>query len=1174
MINITNSAIVEKIKGTGRTFTLSIKVGTNTFTKVKSLRRSSIFASNQKLSVGEAVSAFIEAEINDCRESLQNYEVEPILSIDGYDIPLGIFKVQAPSQADGSGTQKITAYDRMSETSKFTYKATGLTSAIATFSAICNICGFTAVTSGLTDVAINDRLLDGMTCREALGYVAGVFGKNCVVTTDGKFKMLGYSKVAESTCKISINSLDTLEFPSNVSRIDYFNAVVDEATTYKSGTGSNGINVVNPLFKSTSQTYSILSQLQANIGSNGYYPAKFKQLNGDPRIEVGDVIKVEHRDILTGEVIADYVPVMSSVLDYDGGVTVSIEAYATESEFSMSLSDKMNITNSSNNAKFEDLAGDIDDAKDTADRANTKADFAVVQSEAVEELNKVIGNSLGLYQTKIKGTGGDTKYYFHNKSTLESSTYIISMTDQGFAFANSWNNGNPVWTYGINPAGNSIMNYLVVNKISADLIEAGVIKSLDGAPLKSEFSLNTGLFTFEAQANKETFGFGVNRYNDLMLQYNYSDSDKRGVKLGYYYGGYFYKDAKYTEVIQPSTEYYYGDIPNDNFYEYSSGSYQKITDLTQVARTQKGFVMHPKGITIGYTVDEDGKVYSDFNYNQDFAGGNLGVTETDNTGARTPMLKYYDFEKEPSNGSEHFTAIRKQSIITKYFSAEKIAFLLESNLYDLESVLKALLSANTELNDKINILETEVQRLKETLGTKSLVVYASANPSTAGVVGGSGSYTLEDGSFLITAYPASGTEYYISSVIVTYSSDGSSQTFDQSTLISRGWLTNANTRLNMPVDITASRLGDTANVVVNFGLPSRYNLTLNVDPTSSGTVTGSGSYLPDTQVRITATPKSGYKFVGWYENGSLKFSTDTVTISMSSNRTLTAKFETEEIEVPKFTISTSVSPSGAGTVTGGGVYEKDTRQTVTATPASSEYVFKHWVVTLTDSGSTTTIEDNPCSFTVTYNASFEAVFEAVPSGELTIVAGETKLVNINAGEITYLKFTPSTSGIYEFTSLGTSDDDVVGYLYDANKSQIATDDDTAGNRQFLITQELTANTTYYWGVKYYSTSKTGSVNVKLTYNGSGGGSGETVNITIQPAFSSWGSISVNGSTATSNSTVYEFEIGDTVTLQAIQGVYGFESWEGLVGDNWETLSTNNPYTFTVTSTTPTTIRAT
>lgn len=76
--------------------------------------------------------------------------------------------------------------------------------------------------------------------------------------------------------------------------------------------------------------------------------------------------------------------------------------------------------------------------------------------------------------------------------------------------------------------------------------------------------------------------------------------------------------------------------------------------------------------------------------------------------------------------------------------------------------------------------------------------------------------------------------------------------------------------------------------------------------------------------------------------------------------------------------------------------------------------------------------------------------------------------------------------------MGTSStEDTIGYLFNANKEQIAENDDGASNRQFLLTQELTAGVTYYWGVKYYTDTKTGSIGVKLTYNGSSGGSSET-----------------------------------------------------------------------------------
>lgn len=1007
MINVTNSAIVEKIKGTGRTFTLSLVVGSNTYTMVKSLKRSSIFASSQKLSVGETVSAFIEAEIQDCRQSLQNYEVQPKLTIDGYTFNLGYFKVQAPSQADGSGTQKITAYDRMSETSKYTYKATGLTSAKSTFSAICSICGYTAVTSGLTDVTINDRLLDGMDCRKALGYVAGVFGKNCVVGTDGKFKMVGYSTVSESICKISIDSLDTLEFPSQISTIDYFNALVTDETAYKSGTGNNGVNVVNPLFTSITQTSNILTNLKSSVGKNGYYPAKFKQLNGDPRIEVGDVIKVEHRDILTGEVTADYVPVMSLTLDYDGGVTVSIEAYPTEAEFSMSLSDKVDLTNSSNNAKIEDINNKVDGFEQDIDGANTKADFAVIQSQAVEELNKVIGNSLGLYQTKIEGAGGDTKYYFHNKSTLAESTYIISMTDQGFAFSNNWNNGNPVWTYGINPAGNSIMNYLVVNKISADLIEAGVIKSLDGAPINTEFSLNTGLFSLESISRKELFGFGANRDNHLLLQYNYSDGEKNNIKLGYYYNSRFYKDSAHTELIQPSTKYYYGDIPSGNFYQYSSSRYTVLTDLTELLKTYKGFILHSCGRTVGYDANDPlFGIVSDFNANmRSLLGGILGVVEDveDYPESRTPILKFYDFENESVSGTDHYTAIRKQSIVTKHLGAENFCFYFNNSVTDLETLFNDVVTKISALNDETAVLKSEIKKLQDILGTKSLTVYVNANPTTGGIIqSGTGSYTLEDGSFTVSAYRIS--DYNISSVTLVYASDGSATTYSKAQLSANGWLNSAETRLDMTLPVESSRLGDTLNVTVNFSEPSKYTLSLNVDPAGSGTVKGAGSYLPNTEVSILANAKSGYEFVGWYENGSLKFSHNNPTITVGSDRTLTAKFNyvgSGGDDTTYYTIATSVSPSGAGSVSGGGSYPSGSSVSVAAEPENG-YEFSHW--NLYNPVYNQTVEnvstDNPWNITATANVTLTAVFTSTSGGGSSDGSVNINITKMGNGDVT------------------------------------------------------------------------------------------------------------------------------------------------------------------------------
>ncbi len=74
--------------------------------------------------------------------------------------------------------------------------------------------------------------------------------------------------------------------------------------------------------------------------------------------------------------------------------------------------------------------------------------------------------------------------------------------------------------------------------------------------------------------------------------------------------------------------------------------------------------------------------------------------------------------------------------------------------------------------------------------------------------------------------------------------------------------------------------------------PNEYSLVTNVSPAGAGTVTKSPnntSYAPNASVQLTATPSAGYKFVGW--SGDASATTSPTTVTMSANRTVTAKFE-------------------------------------------------------------------------------------------------------------------------------------------------------------------------------------------------------------------------------------------------------------------------------------------
>lgn len=94
------------------------------------------------------------------------------------------------------------------------------------------------------------------------------------------------------------------------------------------------------------------------------------------------------------------------------------------------------------------------------------------------------------------------------------------------------------------------------------------------------------------------------------------------------------------------------------------------------------------------------------------------------------------------------------------------------------------------------------------------------------------------------------------------------------------------------------------------------------------------------------------------------------------------------------------------------------------------------------------------------------------------------------GQFFYYKFIPPKSGKYTVYSVGSAD--TVAALFDAAGNQIVRNDDGGDNLNFRLTRDLTGGTTYYYGIKFNSSSRTGTINVTLrevfivSYNANGG----------------------------------------------------------------------------------------
>ena len=91
--------------------------------------------------------------------------------------------------------------------------------------------------------------------------------------------------------------------------------------------------------------------------------------------------------------------------------------------------------------------------------------------------------------------------------------------------------------------------------------------------------------------------------------------------------------------------------------------------------------------------------------------------------------------------------------------------------------------------------------------------------------------------------------------------------------------------------------------------------TITVTAGSGGTVSGSGEYSEGTEVTVTATPATGYRFTGWMENDRQVSTDATYTFKATGDRTLTAKFEKKVTGVTLNTETLELFTGGSATLT-------------------------------------------------------------------------------------------------------------------------------------------------------------------------------------------------------------------------------------------------------------------
>jgi uncharacterized repeat protein (TIGR02543 family) len=189
----------------------------------------------------------------------------------------------------------------------------------------------------------------------------------------------------------------------------------------------------------------------------------------------------------------------------------------------------------------------------------------------------------------------------------------------------------------------------------------------------------------------------------------------------------------------------------------------------------------------------------------------------------------------------------------------------------------------------------------------------------------------------------------------------------------------------------------TPSILVEEPVIPSYILTLEVNPSNTGSVMGAGIYEAGEEIDLIATANEGYQFVNWTQGENVVSEVANFTFTMPlADVTLIANFE--EVVIATYTLTLEVNPANTGTVTGAGIYEAGEEIDLIAT-ANEGYQFVNWT-----QGENVVSEVANFTFTmpsadVTLTANIEEV--VIPTYTLTLEVNPA-----NSGTVT-------GAGIYE-----------------------------------------------------------------------------------------------------------------------------------------------------------------
>ena len=282
--------------------------------------------------------------------------------VNGEYAPQGVFTIK---KIEKSGERlSVTLEDNMAKMEKGYFSSLAYPSTtLKMLSEIATKCGVAFNTSGLTAVTIKDKP-EGYTCREIIGYIAGLYGKFTVCDRTGKIAFKWFDTTAVRLSDFCYDTPTVATDDITVGRVvcGDFTAGTGTAITY------------DCLFMTQNQLNTVQKSLNGFKYRTGEIPLRL----GNMLIDAWDMVSITYG----GETVK--IPAATISVAYNGGLSMTIEAPAEEQSADSGESYK-----SPAQKQAERITADIISVKQ-----------ALLEKADITELNAQIANLENVYAAK------------------------------------------------------------------------------------------------------------------------------------------------------------------------------------------------------------------------------------------------------------------------------------------------------------------------------------------------------------------------------------------------------------------------------------------------------------------------------------------------------------------------------------------------------------------------------------------------------------------------------------------------------------------------------------------------------------------------------------------------------------------------------------------------------